>query len=82
MLEVEITNYNLKKIISLIIKLLKTLINSVLVNCAAELKLLSKANNQDLELKLKNFLENEFIIISYSKAINIINNHMQQTKIQ
>jgi len=73
MLEVEITNCDLNKIILFTIKLIKELFKGVLQNCDLELSLLSKSNNQDLKAKLNKIITSDFNIISYSKAIEIIN---------
>ena len=75
MVEPEMAFFNLQDNINLSIDFLKYIINEVLVTCPKELEFLDKCNSTDnnsLLTKLHNTLENDFQIITYSEAIDIL----------
>lgn len=78
MLEPEVSFATLNENFELIENLLKHLISHVLINCENELNYLAKANKKaDLIVNLKKIVNSKFAKMTYSDAINVLDNDVK-----
>lgn len=83
MLEMESAFMDLENLMNISEDYIKFIISEVLKNNINELELLTsvKKDNENLITNLKNILESEFIRISYTEVINILENDIKEYKV-
>jgi asparaginyl-tRNA synthetase len=72
MLEPEIAFANLNDIINLASRLIKYIVKHVLNFCEKDLEFLNKTYDEKLLIRLENILQTDFDVITYTQAINIL----------
>ncbi|QCI26812.1 asparagine--tRNA ligase [Buchnera aphidicola (Thelaxes californica)] len=75
MLEVEAAFFNMHNILNFAEKLIKYTLKEVLKKNAIELEILSKLLNINISERIVKSINTKIIILTYSKAINILNKH-------
>ncbi|AWH90434.1 asparagine--tRNA ligase [Buchnera aphidicola (Melanaphis sacchari)] len=78
MLEVESSFCNLNEMLIFVEKMLKYVFKSLLINCIKDINFFKNYFDSDIIIRLKKFLLNDFIHLSYSDAIKILKNNQKK----